>query len=106
MENLYIQNNVFELCHVPVYAVDRDCRYMFLNTAYKDIVKRSRGLVITEGDSHIDVTSSNSGIDKDRAIEVFNLVMTGKQFQTIDEYGEPDKYRAHYEITYSPILEA
>lgn len=105
MENAYIQNNVFELCHVPVFAVDRDCRYIFLNTAYKEVVKKSRGLNVTEGDSYIDVAASNSGIDKPRAIEVFGEVMKGKQFQAIDEYGEPDRYRAHYEITYSPVTE-
>lgn len=105
-DSYYAYHQLMESTSAVIYSVDKDMRYATFNNAYKELVKRSRGVDLKVGDSFLDVMSSGSGIDCKLALANFKRVMAGEHLEFTEQGGEPDLYRAYFDLSCNPIKDA
>lgn len=97
---------VLDNTSASIFSFDRNFNYTAFNKAHQQIVKMGIGVDIKIGDHYPELAGLSSGIDKDKVMEIFEEVMTGKTVETIEEFGEHDLYRAYFSMVCNPIYDA
>lgn len=89
-----------------IFSFDHNFNYTVFNKVHQQLVKAGRGIDLKIGDNYEELAGKNSGLDKDRSVEIFKQVMSGKTVETIEAFGEPDKYRAYFSMLCNPIYDS
>jgi diguanylate cyclase (GGDEF)-like protein/PAS domain S-box-containing protein len=87
---------------VPVFALDREHRYVAFNSAHAQVMKTAYGMDIELGADVLDFVT----VEEDRAAAKENLdrVLAGEPATTSVWYGDESKLRRLYSLIRSPIL--
>jgi diguanylate cyclase (GGDEF)-like protein/PAS domain S-box-containing protein len=86
---------------IVIFALDANLCYTAFTVTHKATMQALWGVEIKVGMNMLDTISNPP--DREKAGENFKRVLHGEQFILIEEYGDPEKYRAWYEDRYSPI---
>ncbi len=85
-----------------IAALDLEFRYIAFNSAYKADFLKIFGREIEIGTSLIDALS-HLPQEQAKAVEMWSRALAGEEFTVIQEFGDSDRERNYYEITYSSI---
>lgn len=86
---------------IVIYAINRQYRYIYFNKMHQDVVTTLWGKAIENQSVIFDHINFMS--DKVRLKSNLDLALNGKNFQTIEEYGDPNITRQHWQNYYAPI---
>ena len=81
-------------------SIDKEYRYLFFNTAYKDVMKSYYGVDVEIGMRVLDCITKNE--DRELAKRHYDNSFDGVAHTQIDEYDDGYEVR-HYETYYNPI---
>ena len=102
-EKTRLLNSIVNSTSGPMFAIDLNWNYIFFNKAYQKIVKKSRNHELKLGDNYMEIKLARTSIDMDKTLNVLNRVIAGEKLQIVMELGEPDLYRAFYDISYDTL---
>ncbi|MEW6491122.1 MAG: PAS domain S-box protein [Cyanobacteriota bacterium] len=88
-----------------IAALDLEFRYIAFNTAYKADFLKIFGRDIEIGTSLIEALS-HLPREQTKAVEMWSRALAGDEFTVIQEFGDSDRERNYYEITYSSIRDS
>ncbi len=94
--------DVFESSDALIGALDRDHRFLAINTAYADEFERIFGRRPEVGDSLPELLA---GLPEHReaALAIWDRALSGEEFTITEEFGDPDRARPSYELRFNPL---
>nr|WP_268747118.1 PAS domain-containing sensor histidine kinase [Sphingomonas sp. RIT328] len=97
---LLLYQNIVQSDQAPVCAFDKDCRLIGFNQAHSDDFYRIYGYRVRIGDDFPSLFLP----DQAATIRSFMLrALQGETFTVIEEFGDPDLEKPHWEVAYSPL---
>ena len=84
-----------------IFALDKEYRYTFFNANHASTMKTIWGEEIKQGASMLNFIT-NEG-DRKKASINFDRALNGEEFSEIEEYGNENYSRRHYENFYAPL---
>jgi len=101
-KDLLLLNSIFESpVDIIVFSLDINYCYTAFTKHHAQTMKLIWGVDIHIGMNMIDIISNP--VDKEKAKQNFERVLTGEYFVLTEEYGEETLYRTYYEDFYSPV---
>ena len=101
-KDLLLLNSIFESpVDIIVFSLDINYCYTAFTKHHAQTMKLIWGVDIHIGMNMIDIISNP--VDKEKAKQNFERVLTGEYFVLTEEYGEETLYRTFYEDFYSPV---
>ncbi len=97
--------DVFEVTDALVCALGPDYRLLAVNRAYADEFEAIYGVRPRVGDDLIGLLSHVPG-QQAQARTVWTRALSGEAFTLVDEFGDPDRKRPCYELTFTPLQDA
>lgn len=101
-ESQSLLNGIIEGTTDQIAALDLDFRYIAFNSAYKAEFFKLFGRDIEIGTSLIEALAHRPE-EQAKLVEMWRRALADEQFTLIQEFGEVDRERNYYEITYSSI---
>lgn len=92
---------ILESNYDSVFSLDREFRYLAFNRHLFEQMKKAYGVEVELGRSMLDYMSVEK--DREQARNSVNRALNGERMVLIEQYGEIDKLRTTYEITFTPM---
>lgn len=101
-ENAILQS-VLESTSASIFAFDKNFNYTAFNKSHQQTVKTGRGIDLKIGDNYLELARVNGGIDGDKTLKIFKRVMAGETVEVVEEFGDPELYRASFSMICNPM---
>ncbi len=82
-----------------ILSIDKDYRYLYFNTAHRNIMKQVYGADVEIGMNVLDYITIES--DRENAKQSYDIALSGKPYTAIREYGDIETF--YFESYYNPI---
>lgn len=100
-----ILQTVLESTSASIFAFDKNFNYIAFNQSHQQTVKMGRGVDLKIGDNYLEIAKLNGGMDGEKTAEIFRRVMTGETVELIEEFGDPELYRASFSMICNPMYD-
>lgn len=101
-ENQSLLKGIIEGTTDQIAALNLEFKYIAFNNAYYNEFLKIFGKNISVGSSLIDVLADQPEV-QEKMINLWKRALSGEEFSLIQEFGNSDRDRSYYEITYSTI---
>jgi PAS domain S-box-containing protein len=88
---------------IIIFSLDTEYRYSSFTKMHQQVMKRIWGVEIAIGDNMLEHIKSEE--DRIKAKRNFDKVLRGEYLIEIEEYGDENLHRTHWENRYSPIFD-
>ena len=86
---------------IIIFSLDKEYRYLSFTKTHQEVMKHIWGVDIEINKCMLDYIKDPQ--DREKAMQHFKRVLTGEYFSEIEEYGDVNLYRTHWENRYSPM---
>jgi signal transduction histidine kinase len=105
LKEISILQSVLESTSASIFAFDKNFNYIAFNKSHQQTVKMGRGVDLKMGDNYLELARMNGGIDSEKTEEIFRRVMAGETVELIEEFGDPQLYRASFSMICNPMYD-
>jgi len=87
---------------IIVFSLDKNYNYLYFTNMHKETMKNIWGVDIEIGSNMLECIHDDG--DRKRAQRNFDRALRGDYFIEVEEYGDENLFRTHWEDRYSPIF--